>query len=48
MLKMGRLGVKLTEDLEDKFRTKAMRLYGKKRGYVDKGLINALQKWIND
>jgi len=43
---MGRIIISMPDDLELKFREKAMKRFGVKRGYLKKALLEAVDFWI--
>lgn len=45
---MGKISVSLPNDLEEKLRKKAMKLFGMKKGYLSKAVIEALESWLKE
>ncbi len=43
---MGIINVKLSDDLEDKFRTAVFNRFGMKKGNLNKALEEAVRDWI--
>ena len=45
---MGKLTIKLPDDLEEKFRRAAMEKFGLKRGNLSDAATEAIEKWVKE
>jgi predicted transcriptional regulator len=45
---MGTITINVNDDIENRFRTLARKVYPEKKGYLGKAVTSAMQKWINE
>ncbi|VVB94725.1 Uncharacterised protein [uncultured archaeon] len=45
---MGTLTINVNDDIENRFRALAQKIYAEKKGYLGKAVTSAMQKWIDE
>jgi hypothetical protein len=45
---MGRLPIKIPDDLEEKFRKEVGRRFGAKKGSLKKAIMEAIELWVKE
>lgn len=45
---MGRLPIKIPDDLEEKFRKEAGKRFGAKKGSLKKAIMEAIELWMKE
>ena len=47
-INMGRIFIRIDDDLERKFRIKAVEKYGGRKGCIGKAVEEAIKKWLEE
>jgi predicted transcriptional regulator len=45
---MGTLTINVNDDIENRFRALAQKVYAEKKGYLGKAVTSAMQNWIDE